>query len=263
MNSIPVFYRPEMSVESHGYSPSASKPQFVVDDWQASGLSIVVRSFEPATIADLCLAHDSDHVSNILEGRTSNGHGNAILEVSRSCLLTVGSFVAAADEALRNGKVACSPTSGFHHAGYDSCRGYCTFNGLMVAARKMIHRDVAVAIIDCDAHYGDGTNEIIERLDVAKHVSHWTYGRDMDRAFEWNGFESQIEAFFRDFDERSTPSNRILFYQAGADVHVDDPLGPGEFNGMSDDVTVVDVAGAKAVKSIPVGRVPYGVVIVE
>jgi PQQ-dependent catabolism-associated beta-propeller protein len=34
-------------------------------------------------------------------------------------------------------------------------------------------------------------------------------------------------------------------------------------NGLSDDVTVVDVAGAKAARSIPVGRVPYGVVIVE
>ncbi|MCW5257999.1 hypothetical protein D5038_17020 [Verminephrobacter aporrectodeae subsp. tuberculatae] len=34
-------------------------------------------------------------------------------------------------------------------------------------------------------------------------------------------------------------------------------------NGLSDDVTVVDVAGAKAIKSIPVGRVPYGLVIVE
>ena len=34
-------------------------------------------------------------------------------------------------------------------------------------------------------------------------------------------------------------------------------------NGLSDDITVVDVAGAKALKSIPVGRVPYGLVIVE
>jgi PQQ-dependent catabolism-associated beta-propeller protein len=34
-------------------------------------------------------------------------------------------------------------------------------------------------------------------------------------------------------------------------------------NGLSDDVTVVDVAGAKPIKSIPVGRVPYGVVVVE
>ena len=34
-------------------------------------------------------------------------------------------------------------------------------------------------------------------------------------------------------------------------------------NGLSDDVTVIDVAAAKAIKSIPVGRVPYGLVIVE
>jgi PQQ-dependent catabolism-associated beta-propeller protein len=34
-------------------------------------------------------------------------------------------------------------------------------------------------------------------------------------------------------------------------------------NGMSDDVTVIDVAGAKAVKSVPAGRVPHSVVVVE
>jgi PQQ-dependent catabolism-associated beta-propeller protein len=34
-------------------------------------------------------------------------------------------------------------------------------------------------------------------------------------------------------------------------------------NGLSDDVTVVDVAAAKPIKSIPVGRVPYGLAIVE
>jgi PQQ-dependent catabolism-associated beta-propeller protein len=34
-------------------------------------------------------------------------------------------------------------------------------------------------------------------------------------------------------------------------------------NGLSDDVTIVDVASAKAIKSIPVGRVPYMSVIVE
>jgi len=34
-------------------------------------------------------------------------------------------------------------------------------------------------------------------------------------------------------------------------------------NGLSDDVTVVDVAKAKAIKSIPVGRVPYAALLVE
>jgi YVTN family beta-propeller protein len=34
-------------------------------------------------------------------------------------------------------------------------------------------------------------------------------------------------------------------------------------NGLSDDVTVIDVASAKPIKSIPVGRVPYMAVLVE
>ena len=44
------------------------------------------------------------------------------------------SLLSAARGALSNGLVACSPTSGFHHAGYESGYGYCTFNGLMVCA---------------------------------------------------------------------------------------------------------------------------------
>jgi YVTN family beta-propeller protein len=34
-------------------------------------------------------------------------------------------------------------------------------------------------------------------------------------------------------------------------------------NGLSDDLTFVDVAAAKALKTVPVGRVPYMAVIVE
>ena len=34
-------------------------------------------------------------------------------------------------------------------------------------------------------------------------------------------------------------------------------------NGLSDDMTIIDVASAKAVKTVPVGRVPYGVVVID
>ena len=34
-------------------------------------------------------------------------------------------------------------------------------------------------------------------------------------------------------------------------------------NGLGDDITVIDVASRKAVTSVPVGRIPYGVVIDE
>ena len=34
-------------------------------------------------------------------------------------------------------------------------------------------------------------------------------------------------------------------------------------NGLSDDLTIVDVSSAKALKTVPVGRVPYQAVVVE
>jgi YVTN family beta-propeller protein len=34
-------------------------------------------------------------------------------------------------------------------------------------------------------------------------------------------------------------------------------------NGMSDDMTIIDIATAKAVKSIAVGRVPHSIVVVD
>ena len=235
MKSIPVFYSPEMSVDSGGYSPSASKPQQVVADWDDAGIAIDIRTFIPANADELSQVHDRDHVLSVLEGTTQNGHGNRIPEVPQSCLWTVGSFVAAAKEVASNGRVACSPTSGFHHAGYDYCCAFCTFNGLMVAVHKMMTDDVAAAILDCDRHYGDGTQDIIERLSFEDRVPHWTYGREVPSGYFRTDFEEQIRHFIQSFAARTPASRRILFYQAGADVHVNDPLGPGKRQGMTDD----------------------------
>ena len=136
--------------------------------------------------------------------------------------------VAAAEEAAVNGNVACSPTSGFHHAGFDYGRGYCTFNGLMTATWRMLTRQWSVGIIDCDAHYGDGTQNILTRKSLDDQIYHWTYGRDHSGVFQWDRFERRIRNFMEQFLNETEATRRIVFYQAGADVHVDDPLGPGE-----------------------------------
>ncbi|MFO1003530.1 MAG: hypothetical protein U0936_24620 [Planctomycetaceae bacterium] len=217
-----------MSVDSRGYSPSASKPEHVVADWLASGLPVELKTFDAATVSDLSHVHSLDYVEGVLSGEIANGHGNTNLGVSRSCLLTVGSFIAAAEEAVANGQVACSPTSGFHHAGFDYGRGYCTFNGLMAATWRMLTRQWSVGIIDCDAHYGDGTQNILTRKSLDDQIYHWTYGRDHSGVFQWDRFERRIRNFMEQFLNETEATRRIVFYQAGADVHVDDPLGPGE-----------------------------------
>lgn len=217
-----VFYREEMIAESGSYSPSAAKPKAVVEDWRAHGLSIEICDFSAATHEDLCLAHAPSYVEGIFSGRVVNGHGNTSRKLAESTLWTVGSLIAAANDALDSG-LACSPTSGFHHASFTSAGGFCTFNGLMVVAIQLLSAGKLkrVGVLDCDWHYGNGTDDIIRQFRLSGSVVHCTSGREhfhgkAPRYFQW--LERSLQAMWQSDVE-------LVLYQAGADAHVDDPLG--------------------------------------
>ena len=209
-----------MSCPSGGYSPSGEKPGAVYADWLEQNL-IEPLGFEPVSQDDLCLAHSTAYVNDVFVGKTNNGHGNKSLDVAESTRWTVGSMVAAAREAVQS-RVACSPSSGFHHACYGVGGGFCTFNGLIVASRKLLADGLVrrVGVLDCDWHYGDGTDDIIRRLELTKTIVHHTSGsqslRDADRYFSWLDFALQL------IQEAEVD---LILYQAGADAHIDDPLG--------------------------------------
>lgn len=220
-NRIPVFYRPEI-VAHHASrtSPSAAKPAEVVADWQQAGLPINVRSFEPADRVTLALAHDRDYVDRVLNLELANGFGNRLPQVAASLPYTTGAMLAAGHEALRNRRVACAPVSGFHHAGHAQGGGFCTFNGLMVTALALRRAGLVerVGILDLDFHWGDGTDDICRRLQL-DWVQHHSPGLDAHplRAARYLKRLPSIINGFRHCD--------VLLYQAGADAHVDDPLG--------------------------------------
>lgn len=76
-------------------------------------------------------------------------------------LASNGGAVAAALEALHSG-LAGSLSSGLHHARRAAGAGYCTFNGLVVAAREALAAGAkSVLILDLDAHCGGGTASLI------------------------------------------------------------------------------------------------------
>lgn len=220
-----AFFRSDMSVDSGGYSPSARKPEQAIADWQNRGLDVEVVSFDTATAEDLYLAHNQRFADSVLAGRKANGHGNTIKEVTKSCLLTVGSLIAASRAAFTE-RIACSPTSGFHHSGHGYNGAFCTFNGLIVAARKVINEGLCskVAILDCDAHYGDGTDDIIMHRKLEDQIHHWTYGAHWGRAGRFNQrrFLRQVNAFLT---QAAKAGVGLVIYQAGADPHINDPLG--------------------------------------
>jgi acetoin utilization deacetylase AcuC-like enzyme len=203
------------------FSPSAAKPRAVVDDWKKAGAPLEVRSFEPLTVDDLKRVHNAEFVDAVLAGLRNNGFGRREPEVARSCLYTTGAMAAAAIEALRNQQVAAAPVSGFHHAGHGNCGGFCTFNGLMATAALLRQRGLArrVGILDLDQHYGNGTDDIIEALAI-DYVRHFTSGKVNRRAHDAKPFLDNLGTLVREFADCD-----VLLYQAGADAHINDPLG--------------------------------------
>ena len=222
-----VFYRPEMnSLQANSFSPSAGKPRLAVTDWLRKGIITKsdILSFEPATREQLSLAHGRWYVDNVLDLKVVNGFGNANADVARSLPYTSGSMLAAAEYAILHNEHVCSPTSGFHHAMYHYGQGYCTFNGLMVAAVAVINAGLAdkVAIIDCDAHYGNGTQDIIEHLNLGRVVKHFTAGQHFHCKEDAEG-DKYIKWLLSACKQAADAD--LVIYQAGADPHLRDPLG--------------------------------------
>lgn len=213
----PVFYSPRMVADSGGFSPSAAKPAAVVKAWTDSKMPIAIREPLIATLPMLNAAHDPQFVSKVMDGRLANGHGNTSHKLAATLPYTCGAMVSAAREAIGNGKGAVAPVSGFHHAGYDFAGGFCTFNGLMVAAMAL--PDDEVGILDFDMHYGNGTDNIILTLDQGSRITHYTQGEyaDPEDAEDWLRKLPRLLERFEFCD--------VVLYQAGADPHIKDPLG--------------------------------------
>ena len=216
-----VFYRPEQSVFVKSSSPSAGKPVQVVEDWRGRfGASLEFTSFEPVTREDFYRVHDRAYVDGVFTLERPNGFGTREAEVVEALRYTSGSMRAAALAAWQRGGITVSPTSGFHHAGYDYGGGYCTFNGLVLATLAVLDAGARqVAIIDCDYHYGDGTHDILLRLDLYDQVRHWTLGAHS------KGSERQVLARLEAALTETLGGSELVIYQAGADSHEDDPLG--------------------------------------
>jgi len=217
-----VFYNAKQQVEERTSSPSSGKPRLVVEDWLAHNLSIEIVNFEALTPAEISIAHDPKYVHQILNQKRTNGFGSTSKEVATSLPWTTGSMVSAALWAFKTKESVCSPTSGFHHSPYSSgAQGFCTFNGLVIAAQMLrLNGAKRVGILDLDQHFGNGTEDIKRKLDL-KYLRHWTLGATDINADTAEGFLKDLPKIIK----KKFGKCDALLYQAGADCHVEDPLG--------------------------------------
>jgi acetoin utilization deacetylase AcuC-like enzyme len=222
--SLKVFYSDRMvSDAGPSLSPSDGKPRHVSEALRLTSWPVELVAPEPAALDDICRVHDATFVLDVLELRRASGFGSVSVSVARSLPYTSGACCGASLAALHEG-ISASLSSGFHHAGPAGSRGFCTFNGLMVATAQMLDsaRVERVAIVDCDYHYGDGTQAIIDALRLQDRVLHVSFGLSYKKPHQARAYlakMSGLRASLRSF----RPD--IILYQAGADTHIDDPLG--------------------------------------
>ena len=205
----------------------------------------------PATGADLLRVHTREYVDAI-----RSGEPRALAESQKfpwspalfpSVCLTSGACIAAARAALRDGAGAAI-ASGFHHACADHGEGFCTFNGLIVAADALLAAGEVrhVAILDMDLHYGNGTAQLAATRPHIFAVS--IYGndyrdnvpyRDVSVRRHGDGENHRSSALpagcdrttmLRAMDDAlpliAARKPDLLLYQAGADPYFEDPYSP-------------------------------------
>ena len=141
------------------------------------GLDDLVERFEcgPANDDYLRLAHDADYVESLRRISQSRATpedlerfnlpdtpvGPGIFEAAAKSVGAVVSAVDAVKERkVRNAFCAVRPPG--HHAGRARAGGFCYFNNVAIGALYAQLRGFPrVAVLDFDAHHGDGTEEIL------------------------------------------------------------------------------------------------------
>ncbi|WP_149361146.1 arginase family protein [Lolliginicoccus suaedae] len=189
----------------------------------------------PITPADLEGAHDPGYIDALRTGRPRVVAESQGLTwdpgLWTSIFASTGGVVAAALTALEEGS-AGSLSSGLHHARRDTGSGFCSVNGLAVAAGAALREGAAtVAILDLDAHCGGGTASIIggnpriTQLDVS--VSSFDSYPDTGNSTLWmvdraDLYLGRVEHALEQL-KRLRPD--LLLYNAGMDPHENCSIG--------------------------------------
>jgi acetoin utilization deacetylase AcuC-like enzyme len=223
-----------------------------VEGVRASGVEIVEIEARSATRSELLAVHKEDYLGRIRQVSTDGGGAlDSDTFVSRdswtAALYAAGAGLTAV-EAIERGRAefafaAVRPPG--HHAEASRAMGFCLLNNVAVTAAALVQRGAKVAVVDWDAHHGNGTQDLFIGSPDVLYVSmhHAPFYPGTGRVEEvggglgtgtsvniplpaGSGGPSYRDAFARivlPVIDQYGPD--WLLVSAGYDGHADDPLG--------------------------------------
>lgn len=145
----------------------------------ASGMDYVLRHYDAPLVSreDLERVHDPAYIDRVYA--LAPGPGEPPVEIDGDTLMSPGTLraaeraagagVLAVDLVMRDeaNPVFCAVRPPGHHAEHDRAMGFCLFDNIAVAAAAAmdVYGLERVAIVDVDAHHGNGTEDIFRNDD--------------------------------------------------------------------------------------------------
>ena len=166
-----IVYSPDYEVEIGSHVFPTKKFRLVAQRLQAEGLARPQDFVDPgpASREDLRLVHTEEWVAKILDGKAALDD-ELRMELSWSPALgqahgkAAAGTILAARQARKTG-VGVHVGGGSHHAFADHGEGFCVFNDLACAIRRL-QKDGLIrraAVVDLDVHHGNGTAAIFSK----------------------------------------------------------------------------------------------------
>ncbi len=159
--------------ETTSYHPdTAERLEAIHDRLIASGLEMIMHFHDApmVTVEQLCRVHDAGYVNDIFHKLQENERvwlDADTLMVSASLTAAqrgAGAVIKAVDLVMKNEArtVFCCVRPPGHHAEHNKAMGFCIFNNVAVGVAHAMakYKLERIAIIDFDAHHGNGTEDI-------------------------------------------------------------------------------------------------------
>ena len=207
----------------------------------------------PASRTDLELVHSNVYLDEVLDESICNEWSGKRSDLANLATLFAGGTIVALEHLLRDeAKTAVHFPGAKHHAQFDRSSGFCVFADFALAAQIAVKRHgKRVAILDIDAHHGDGTENLTQENNSILTYSIHEYG-----IFPGTGIKSNPEHFVFNYplgtSEDSVELSRedsallrgiekfisiatefqpdLIFVACGADGHKQDPLSSLKFS---------------------------------
>ena len=221
---------------------------FFSEQMAGTNSPLVILEPRSATRAELNRVHSSEYIDEVLESHTTGQWTSARPDLSALAALFAGGTLVALDALLTGkAKTAIHFPGAKHHAQYDYSSGFCIFADFALAA-DIATKDFSkkVAILDFDAHHGDGTENL-----TANNVNVMSFSIHEKGVFPGTGLRDEPENYIYNapLDSSTGKGDRslltaverfiglsrdfgadLLFIAAGADGHAEDPLSSLQFS---------------------------------